>query len=217
MLIIDDRQFVLTKFDSEAELERVVIENAEYIFGPSPIAISRNRLSEPPMGLTRSQIAMVGLDSRRWYIDEAEVSHHSVWNHIVPQITKQIIAANNPVTKQQLIEIAIDHVRDDENLQDELAERSIELIDIHRILTEILAADPIIVTLIDDVTNNLREWTATFKVGVGLWVVRKYAEFKNLQNVAYEISEEFRSIFESRNMVSNNLDCSIPCFSIRFY
>ena len=77
MLIIDDRQFVLTKFDSEAELERVVIENAE-----------------PPMGLARSQIAMVGLDSRRWYIDEAEVSHHSVWNHIVPQITKQIIAAN---------------------------------------------------------------------------------------------------------------------------
>ena len=37
MLIIDDRQFVLTKFDSEAELERVVIENAEYIFGPSSI------------------------------------------------------------------------------------------------------------------------------------------------------------------------------------
>ena len=144
---------------------------------------------------------MVGLDSRRWYIDEAEVSHHSVWNHIVPQITKQIIAANNPVTKQQLIEIAIDHVRDDENLQDELAERSIELIDIHRILTEILAADPIIGTLIDDVTNNLREWTATFKVGVQLWVVRKYADFKNLQNVAYEISEEFRSIFESRNML----------------
>ena len=37
MLIIDDRQFVLTKFDSEAELERVVTENAEYIFGPSSI------------------------------------------------------------------------------------------------------------------------------------------------------------------------------------
>ena len=144
MLIIDDRQFVLTKFDSEAELERVVIENAEYIFGPSPIAISRNRLSEPPMGPARSQIAMAGLDSRRWYIAEAEVSHHSVWNHIVPQITKQIIAANNPVTKQQLIEIAIDHVRDNKTLQDMLAEQSIELIDFHRVLSEILAGEPII-------------------------------------------------------------------------
>jgi len=93
------------------------------------------------MGLARSQIAMVGLDNRRWYIAEAEVSYHSVWNHIVPQITKQVIAANNLVTKQQLIEIAIDRVRDDENLQDELAEQSIELIDFHRILAEILAAD----------------------------------------------------------------------------
>ena len=32
MLIIDDRQFVLSKFDSEDELEQVVIANAEYIF-----------------------------------------------------------------------------------------------------------------------------------------------------------------------------------------
>ena len=118
------------------------------------------------MGLARSQIAMVGLDNRRWYIAEAEVSYHSVWNHIVPQITKQVIAANNLVPKQQLIEIAIDRVRDDENLQDELAEQSIELIDFHRILAEILAADPIIGIPIDDVTNNLREWTATFKIDV---------------------------------------------------
>ena len=153
------------------------------------------------MGLARSQIAMVGLDNRRWYIAEAEVSYHSVWNHIVPQITKQVVAANNLVTKQQLIEIAIDRVRDDENLQDELAEQRIERIDFPRILAEILAADPIIGIPIDDVTNNLREWTATFKTGVRLWVVRKYAEFKNPQNVAYEISEEFRSIFESRNML----------------
>ncbi|MDP7279427.1 MAG: hypothetical protein QGG39_06035, partial [Candidatus Poribacteria bacterium] len=51
--IIDNRQFVLTKFDSEAGLKRVVTENAEYIFGPSR-SIFRNHLSEPPMGLARS-------------------------------------------------------------------------------------------------------------------------------------------------------------------
>ena len=53
MLIIDNRQFVLTKFDSEAGLKRVVTENAEYIFGPSR-SIFRNHLSEPPMRLARS-------------------------------------------------------------------------------------------------------------------------------------------------------------------
>ena len=41
MLIIDDRKFVLTKFDTEDELERVVVANAEYIFGPSSIYLPK--------------------------------------------------------------------------------------------------------------------------------------------------------------------------------
>ena len=85
-----------------------------------------------------------------------------MWYHIVPQI----ITANNPATKQQSIEIAIDRLGGDENLQDKLAEQNIELIDFHRILAEILAADPIIGIPIDRITNALHEWVATLKVNV---------------------------------------------------
>jgi hypothetical protein len=35
MLIVEGRKFVLKPFDSEEELERVVVENAEYLFGPA--------------------------------------------------------------------------------------------------------------------------------------------------------------------------------------
>ncbi|REJ93507.1 MAG: hypothetical protein DWQ34_05600 [Planctomycetota bacterium] len=197
MLIIDDRKFVLTKFDNEDELERVVIANAEYIFGPSSIYFPKSLIKTADGAGTIPDGYVIDLDGRRWYIVEAEVSQHSVWNHIAPQVAKQIIAANNPVTKQQLIEIAIDRVRDDEAVQDKFAEQSIDPIDYRRVLAEIVSTAPIIGMPIDDVKNDLREWAATLKVDVRLWIVRKYIEFNNPRNVAYEIPEEFRPVLET--------------------
>ncbi len=197
MLVIDERKFVLTKFDSEDELERVVIANAEYIFGPSSIYFPKSLIRTSDGAGTIPDGYVIDLDGRRWYIVEAEVSQHSVWNHIAPQVAKQIIAANNPVTKQQLIEIAIDRVRDDENLQDKFSEQGIEPIDFRRVLGEILATKPIIGMPIDAVKNDLREWAATLKVDVRLWIVQKYVEFNNPDNVAYEIPEEFRPVLDT--------------------
>lgn len=197
MLIIDDRKFVLTKFASEDELERVVIANAEYIFGPSSIYFPKSLIRTTDGAGTIPDGYVIDLDGRRWYIVEVELSQHSVWNHIAPQIAKQIIAANNPVTKQRLIEIAIDHVRDDENLQDKFAEQNIEPIDFRRVLAEILATKPIVGMPIDAVKNDLREWAATLKIDVRLWIVRKYVEFNNPENIVFEIPEEFRPVFDS--------------------
>jgi len=197
MLIIDDRKFVLSKFDNEDELERVVIENAEYIFGPSSIYFPKSLIRTPDGAGTIPDGYVIDLDGRRWYIVEAEISQHSVWNHIAPQVAKQIIAANNPATKQRLVDIAIDHVRDDEILQDKFAEQDIEPIDYRRVLAEILATEPIIGMPIDGVKNDLREWAATLKVDVRLWIVRKYVEFDNPQNIAFEIPEEFRPILDT--------------------
>ena len=125
------------------------------------------------------------------------MSQHSVWSHIAPQVAKQIIAANNPVTKQKLIETVIDRVRDDESLQDKFAEQNIEPIDYRQALAHIFATDPIIGMPIDAVKNDLREWAATLKVDVRLWIVQKYVEFNNPQNIAYEIPEEFRPVFDA--------------------
>ena len=197
MLIIDDRKFVLTKFDTEDELEGVVVANAEYIFGPASIYLPKSLIRTADGTGTIPDGYAIDLDGRRWYIVEAEVSQHSVWSHIAPQVAKQIIAANNPVTKQKLIETVIDRVRDDESLQDKFAEQNIEPIDYRQALAHIFATDPIIGMPIDAVKNDLREWAATLKVDVRLWIVQKYVEFNNPQNIAYEIPEEFRPVFDA--------------------
>ncbi|QDS99040.1 hypothetical protein [Adhaeretor mobilis] len=168
MLIINDRKFVLAKFDTEDELERVVVANAEYIFGPSSIYLPKSLIRTPDGTGTIPDGYAIDLDGLSWYIVEAEASQHSVWSHIAPQVAKQIIAANNPATKQKLIRTVIDRVRDDESLQDKFAEQNIEPIDYHQVLAQIFAADPIIGMPIDAVKNDLREWAATLKVDVRL-------------------------------------------------
>jgi len=197
MLIIHDHKFVLTKFDNEDELESVVVANAEYIFGPSSIYLPKSLIRTGDGTGTIPDGYVIDLDGRQWYIVEAEISQHSVWSHIAPQVAKQIIAANNPATKQKIIETVIDRVRDDESVQDKFTEQNIEPIDYRQVLAEIVAADPIIGMPIDAVKNDLREWAATLKVDVRLWIVQKYVEFDNPQNVAYEIPEEFRPVFDA--------------------
>jgi hypothetical protein len=76
-------------------------------------------------------------------------------------------------------------------------EPNIDPIDFRQVLAHILAADPIIGMPIDAVKNDLREWAATLKVDVRLWIVQKYTEFNNPQNIAYEIPEEFRPVFDA--------------------
>ena len=191
MLILEGRRFVLKPFDSEAELERVVVENAEYLFGPASIYFPKSLISTRDGAGTIPDGYVLDLERRVWYIVEAEISRHSVWSHIAPQVAKQIIAASNPVSKQTLADIAAERVRNDIDLQERFADEGIHAIDIRRVLGEILAKEPIVAMPIDAVKDDLREWATTLRIPVKLWIVRKYVEFGKPENVVYEIPEEF--------------------------
>jgi len=113
MLIIGDRKFVRTNFNNEDEIERVVIANSEYIFGPSSIYFPKTLIKTLDGVGTIPDGYVIDLASRRWYIVEAELSHHSVWSHIAPQVAKQIIAAGNPDSRQRLVDLAADKTKND--------------------------------------------------------------------------------------------------------
>ena len=191
MLILEGRRFVLKPFDSESELERVVVENAEYLFGPASIYFPKSLIATRDGAGTIPDGYVLDLQRRVWYIVEAEISRHSVWSHIAPQVAKQIIAASNPASKQSLADIAAERVRNDIDLQERFADEGIHAIDIRRVLGEILAKEPIVAMPIDAVKDDLREWATTLRIPVKLWIVRKYVEFGKPENVVYEIPEEF--------------------------
>ena len=215
MIIFDDKKLIEAKFIDEQEVEDLVIANSEHFFGPSSILVPKKKIKTKDGFGTIPDGFAIDLSTRVWYIVEAELSHHNVWTHIAPQVTKQLLAAGRHETRQLLIEILVEMVTEDSSTKEKFDDEGIKEIDIRKVLGEILEKAPIIGMPIDGVTNDLREWAATLKNVVKLWIVRRYIQFGNPENTAYEIPEEYRPVFDTTDRESqrqsgiNTYDVSI--------
>ena len=163
MLILEDRKFIEAAFDSEEELERVVIANSEYLFGPSSLYFPKALIRTKDGFGTIPDGFVVDLAARRWFVVEAELAKHSVWSHIAPQVAKQIIAAMNPASRQLLADLIVERVREHPAAMEKFADEGIEVIDIRRVLGEILEANPTVGMPIDGISSDLREWASTLR------------------------------------------------------
>jgi len=197
MIILGDRKFIGAPFDSEQEIERVVADNSDYIFGPNSIYLPKKLIHSPEGFGTVPDGFVVDLANKQWFVIEAELSSHSVWGHIAPQISKQITAALRPSTHALLTELVVNLVKEDDALQEMFTELGIEDIDIRQALTQIFQSKPIVGIPIDAVGPDLREWAQTLKTDVKLWIVRKLVEFDNPNNVLYEIPDEYKPVFDT--------------------
>jgi len=118
--------------------------------------------------------------------------HHSVWNHIAPQVTKQILASQQSITKRTLVDLAVEQYQSDSYTKEKFEDLQIAAVNVRQVVGDILETDPIIGVPIDGVTNDLREWARTLKYKVKLWVVSKFVEFNKMTNIVFEFPEEFK-------------------------
>jgi len=197
MIILEDKKLIESKFTNEQEVEDLIVANSEHFFGPSSIFVSKMKIETKDRFGTVPDGFAVDLSTRIWYIVEAELSHHNVWTHIAPQVTKQLLAAGRPETRQLLTEILVEMVTQDSRTKEKFDDESIKEIDIRKVLGEIFEKPPIIGMPIDAITNDLRDWAATLKNDVKLWIVRKYVQFGNPRIIAYDIPEEYRPVFDT--------------------
>jgi hypothetical protein len=177
LIIAGTKKFIAAAFSSEEELERVVQANAEFIFGPDSLYLSKSMIRTSDGFGTIPDGFVIDLASRNWFIIEAELAVHSVWNHIAPQVAKQTIAASQPASRRMLTEVVINRIKEDASFRERFEDLGIGEIDIRRVLSEIFEGKPIIGIPIDQVGADLREWAQTLKTEVRLWVVRKMVEF----------------------------------------
>lgn len=197
MLIVKDKKYIKTPFDNELELEKVVIDNYEYIFGPTSIYLSKTLIKTGDGTGTIPDGFAIDLSSRKWYLVEAELLHHNVWAHIAPQISKQVIASLQPFTKKAIENLAVDQYQTDETTKEKFAEQKIKEIDVRKVLGEILNKEPIIGLPIDAISGDLKEWARTLKYNVILWTISKYVDFNDKNSIAYEFPEEFKPILDT--------------------
>jgi len=192
MIILKSKRLIKTPFLNEQELEQVVVDNYEYIFGPSSIYLPKTLIKTSDGIGTIPDGFAIDLASRNWYLVEAELLHHNVWAHIAPQISKQVIASLQPISKKIIEDLAVDQYQHDELTREKFSEQKIEEINVRKVLGEIINKEPVIALPIDAVSNDLKEWARTLKYNVKLWAISKYVDLNDKKSIAYEFPEEFR-------------------------
>lgn len=190
MLKFNDTKFIKSPYGSEAELEKIVEENYEYLFGPSAFYLTKTLIrTSDGIGTIPDGFA-IDLEKKKWYIVEVELMHHSVWSHIVPQVTKQIIASKQPKTKDLLIELSVKQYQYDPYTKEKVDDLGIEEIHFRKVVSDILDTEPIIGIPIDGKTDDISDWANTLGYTVKLWVINKFVEFNNPANIILEFPEE---------------------------
>ncbi|GAX59925.1 pyruvate ferredoxin oxidoreductase and related 2-oxoacid:ferredoxin oxidoreductase, gamma subunit [Candidatus Scalindua japonica] len=175
----------------------MVLENTDYFFGPGSFFLSRELvLNKDGLGGITDGLA-VDIANRQWFIMNATLARHNVWNHIVPQVIKQLVTAERSTTKQLIIELIIQRLREDKNIMKKFNDdgfgkenEGVFLNDIRNVLGEIFCKSPVIGMPIDSVSNDLKDWSETLKAKVKLYEVKKYTECDNSENIIYHIPEE---------------------------
>jgi hypothetical protein len=206
MLVLGDRKFIQEPFSSEEEIEKVVTNNSEYLFGPSSIYFPKALIKTIDGVGTIPDGFVIDLSTRQWYIVEAELAKHNVWAHIAPQVAKQITAARSSNSRKLIAQFIVDTVKDDKVSLDKFQGEGIHTINIHQVVSDILEKPPIIGMPIDTISNDLKEWAGTVKSEVKLWIIKKYVEFGKPSVVLYEFPEEFKPAFDTKLVDDNQQD-----------
>ena len=175
----------------------MVFENYEYLFGYSSFLISKALIKTNDGTGTIPDGFVIDLSKKRWYLVEAETSKHSVWGHIAPQISKQIIAAQQELTRKLLIELSVNQYTEKKEVKEKFIEEGITEINLRKYLSEILETEPIIGIPIDKISKDLEEWAKTLRSVVKLWIIKKFIHFQNQKTVMYEFPEEYKPEFDT--------------------
>ena len=197
MLIFKDKKFIKSPFDNEAELEKVIVDNYEYLFGPDSFYLPKTKIKTADGAGTIPDGFAIDIRQKKWYVVEAELGHHDVWNHIAKQVSKQIVASLQLPTKRSLEDISVELYNQDEYTKEKFTSVGISSVDVRKIIRDILETDPIIGIPIDNVPNDLKDWARQQRHKVKLWIVNKFVEFNNSLNIVYEFPEEFKPALDT--------------------
>ena len=70
---------------AEAEFESLLIQNAE-LLRPNSVIVPFKKTVYSPENSARADLAMISNDYRDWVVVEVEMSHHSLYGHVIPQV-----------------------------------------------------------------------------------------------------------------------------------
>jgi hypothetical protein len=190
MLINDSEQFIRVAFDNEAEIERVVQRFSEQLFGSSIIYLPQTRIMTGGGRGTVPDAIVIDVESEEWYLVEAERAVHGTWEHIAPQVSRQLAAVSSSETRELLLQLALNVVRQESGLRTMLREIGVEELEVHGRIQRVLRKTPTIAIPIDGIPKDLVDWVQTLRNPVKIWLIEKFVSVSQPDRVLYSIPDE---------------------------
>jgi Restriction Enzyme Adenine Methylase Associated len=190
MLINDTETYRRASFVNEAEIENVVQKYADRLFGSSILYLSQTRIATMGGKGSIPDAIVIDLEGEQWYLVEAERAIHGTWEHIAPQVSKQLAALTFPDTRQAILQSALTQIAQDQNQLQIFTDLEISQIEIHGYIHAILQKPVIIAIPIDGIPKDLTDWMQTLRNQTRVWFIEKYVATTDSTRVLYSLPDE---------------------------
>lgn len=189
MIVHGSDKYFRAPFNDEGEIEKVVKDYAEYLFGSSILFLPKSKINTIGGAGTIPDGFVIDVESAEWFMVEAELATHGTWQHIAPQVSRQLAATDSQSTRDSLLKICLEMIKKDKAAAGIFADLDIPQLEIHGKLQVILAKPPTIAIPIDGIPPDLQSWVKTLKFPVKIWLIEKYQSLDG-KTVFYSIPDE---------------------------
>ncbi len=159
IVLIDGVRYQLITPESEAWFEKAIQSNCEHIFGPDSFYFdikSKIKSKAGVVSIPDGYVIFFTPKKARWAIIEVELASHSIYNHVIPQLSKFKSGIKDSSARRKLVDVLYDLFDDDEVLKARL-KRNIKTREIHKFISDLVSEKPLIVVAIDQRTEKLDE------------------------------------------------------------
>lgn len=195
----DGVRYQREEFVLENTFEKKVLSQYKHIFGQKAILFDKHKLKSTSGIGTIPDAFVLCPDKKKWYVIEVELASHSVYNHIVPQITKFKVALNG--SRRKIVTFFDKEIENDLYRKATWNEATGSATNIYRDVANLIDTEPELIIIID---KNYPELTETKDI---LGFRTKVLIFKCF-NRNHSVSDESIYVFEesqenSRVVTSN--------------
>ncbi len=197
MLLIDGVRYLETPPKDEDELEQMVVEHAQEIFGENSIYLDIKHKMKTKYGAGSIPDGYVVVFGKipQWHIVEIELSSHPLHEHIIKQIGKFILGIKNPNTRGEITNLIHDEIVK-ENALFTKAKRLIGVGEIHRYITDCISKPPILTIIIEKKTPELEEIAELLQV-----LPIRIVEFRTFIGTKGDNSKHYAHMFEPLDVI----------------
>lgn len=158
MLLVDGVEYQQYKPQKEEELEDYTERLSKKIFGEDSLyySVKTTLRSIGGIGSIPDAYAIILKEPYEWYIIEIEMSSHSIFNHIVPQLNKFVQGLNDHSSRRKIVDTLYNQIKKDP-ITEAYVKEKINSGEIFRFLSSTIDKAPKLVVVIDEKTRELEE------------------------------------------------------------